>query len=225
MRTRARPRAQERRSAAVAEVLQSCRWADEHRTAWYERCSSREGSDDSTRFASTQPRCSRGFPSRPAQPLPPWPRRTHRSAAGRHPSRPTSSSRQPSRSETSPSPPLAALSPGPRAGQRRRAATRSSSSTSAVSRSRSSPTPSGTRAPGPSSPPRSLTCPRDNERLELTRLRPPCRVHEYGGAPWAFESDRSILFSSFEGPAYRVERGEDGTWTEPKQFTPGACVS
>ncbi|TNY18011.1 hypothetical protein DMC30DRAFT_422661, partial [Rhodotorula diobovata] len=50
------------------------------------------------------------------------------------------------------------------------------------------------------------------------------RVHEYGGAPWAFESDSSILFSSFDGPAFRVERGEDGSWGEPKQVTPASSV-
>ncbi|KPV73831.1 uncharacterized protein RHOBADRAFT_54426 [Rhodotorula graminis WP1] len=50
------------------------------------------------------------------------------------------------------------------------------------------------------------------------------RVHEYGGAPWTFESDKSIIFSSFEGPAYRVERGDDGAWSQPEQFTPESSV-
>ncbi|GAA5847199.1 hypothetical protein JCM9279_006134 [Rhodotorula babjevae] len=46
------------------------------------------------------------------------------------------------------------------------------------------------------------------------------RVQEYGGAPWAFESDMSIVFSSFAGRAFRVERGDDGTWGEPTPVTP-----
>ncbi|TNY17212.1 peptidase S9, prolyl oligopeptidase, partial [Rhodotorula diobovata] len=37
-------------------------------------------------------------------------------------------------------------------------------------------------------------------------------------------SDSSILFSSFDGPAFRVERGEDGSWGEPKQVTPASSV-
>lgn len=53
--------------------------------------------------------------------------------------------------------------------------------------------------------------------LCLTR----CRVQEYGGSSWSFESDDSILFSSMEGPAYRVKRSADGKWSEPEQVTPG----
>ncbi|KPV73820.1 uncharacterized protein RHOBADRAFT_54417 [Rhodotorula graminis WP1] len=50
------------------------------------------------------------------------------------------------------------------------------------------------------------------------------RVQEYGGAPWAFESDKSIIFSLFAGRAYRVERGDDGTWGEPTPVTPESDV-
>ncbi|BGP26975.1 peptidase S9 prolyl oligopeptidase active site domain protein [Rhodotorula toruloides] len=50
------------------------------------------------------------------------------------------------------------------------------------------------------------------------------RVQEYGGASWSFESDDSIVFSSMEGPAYRVRRSADGKWSEPEQVTPESSV-
>ncbi|GAA5827124.1 hypothetical protein JCM3770_000247 [Rhodotorula araucariae] len=50
------------------------------------------------------------------------------------------------------------------------------------------------------------------------------RVHEYGGAPWTFANNGSILFSSMEGPAYRVERTADGIWCEPTQISPDSAV-
>ncbi|BGP42736.1 hypothetical protein JCM10450v2_006846 [Rhodotorula kratochvilovae] len=50
------------------------------------------------------------------------------------------------------------------------------------------------------------------------------RVHEYGGAPWTFANDGSILFSSMEGPVYRVERSNDGTWSGPEQISPDSAV-
>lgn len=46
------------------------------------------------------------------------------------------------------------------------------------------------------------------------------RVHEYGGGAWTFENDGSIIFDAVEGPAYRVKRRDDGTWSEPEQITP-----
>lgn len=45
------------------------------------------------------------------------------------------------------------------------------------------------------------------------------RVHEYGGGSWAVSGD-DIVFSSIEGPAYKVSRRADGSWTEPAQVTP-----
>ncbi|GAA5974318.1 hypothetical protein JCM11641_006733 [Rhodosporidiobolus odoratus] len=50
------------------------------------------------------------------------------------------------------------------------------------------------------------------------------RVHEYGGGAWAFENDTSIVFSSIEGPAFRVKRNENGSWSEPEQVSPKSDV-
>ncbi|GJN93665.1 hypothetical protein Rhopal_006722-T1 [Rhodotorula paludigena] len=51
------------------------------------------------------------------------------------------------------------------------------------------------------------------------------RVHEYGGGAWTFENDGSIIFDAVEGPAYRVKRRDDGTWSEPEQITPQSSVN
>lgn len=48
------------------------------------------------------------------------------------------------------------------------------------------------------------------------------RVHEYGGGSYA-RLGEDVVFSSVEGPAYKVSRKEGGGWSEPKQVTPGAC--
>ncbi|GAA5868997.1 hypothetical protein JCM16303_000331 [Sporobolomyces ruberrimus] len=52
------------------------------------------------------------------------------------------------------------------------------------------------------------------------------RVHEYGGGSWTFGSDgESIVFSNFQGGAYRVSRKGDGQgWSEPEQITPKSDV-
>ncbi|GAA5821606.1 hypothetical protein JCM11251_000931 [Rhodosporidiobolus azoricus] len=50
------------------------------------------------------------------------------------------------------------------------------------------------------------------------------RVHEYGGGSWAFEADGAIVFSSVQGPAYRVARAADGKWSKPEQVTPDSDV-
>ncbi|GAA6033030.1 hypothetical protein JCM8097_000109 [Rhodosporidiobolus ruineniae] len=62
------------------------------------------------------------------------------------------------------------------------------------------------------------------EVLPDTQYNSRTRVHEYGGGSWAFEDDQTILFSSVEGPAYRVKRGDDGKWSAPEQVTPKSDV-
>ncbi|BGP19301.1 hypothetical protein JCM10213_001524 [Rhodosporidiobolus nylandii] len=62
------------------------------------------------------------------------------------------------------------------------------------------------------------------EVLADTKWNARSRVHEYGGGSWAFEADGAIVFSSVEGPVYRVKRSEDGKWSEPEQITPKSDV-
>lgn len=46
------------------------------------------------------------------------------------------------------------------------------------------------------------------------------RVHEYGGASFAL-SGEDVVFSTVEGPVYKVSRQEGGFWSEPVQVSPG----
>lgn len=50
------------------------------------------------------------------------------------------------------------------------------------------------------------------------------RVHEYGGASFAL-SGEDVVFSTVEGPVYKVSRKEGGSWSEPVQVTPGWSMS
>jgi hypothetical protein len=49
------------------------------------------------------------------------------------------------------------------------------------------------------------------------------RVHEYGGAAFAL-AGADIVFSTVEGPVYKVSRQESGSWSEPVQVTPGESI-
>ncbi|KAK4046582.1 hypothetical protein OIV83_005952 [Microbotryomycetes sp. JL201] len=51
------------------------------------------------------------------------------------------------------------------------------------------------------------------------------RVHEYGGGAYTVVQDgKAVVFSSIEGPLYRVDRHDDGTWSEPVQVSPKSDV-
>ncbi|GAA5865130.1 hypothetical protein JCM8547_007723 [Rhodosporidiobolus lusitaniae] len=50
------------------------------------------------------------------------------------------------------------------------------------------------------------------------------RVHEYGGGSWSVDKKGDIVFSSVEGPAFRVRREGVGKWSEPEQITPQSDV-
>lgn len=65
----------------------------------------------------------------------------------------------------------------------------------------------------------------ENEEVLPEGVNARSRVHEYGGGSYAFDTDGGIVYSSIEGPVFRVERREGGKWTEPKQITPGAFFS
>ncbi|KAK4699926.1 hypothetical protein P7C70_g6328, partial [Phenoliferia sp. Uapishka_3] len=45
------------------------------------------------------------------------------------------------------------------------------------------------------------------------------RVHEYGGASFAF-SGEDVIFSSVEGPVYQVAQLASGAWSTPSQISP-----
>ncbi|GAA5888938.1 hypothetical protein JCM6882_009687, partial [Rhodosporidiobolus microsporus] len=62
------------------------------------------------------------------------------------------------------------------------------------------------------------------EVLPETSINCRTRVHEYGGGSWAFEADGNIVFSSIEGPAFRVKRESSGKWNAPEQITPESDV-
>ncbi|GAA5985054.1 hypothetical protein JCM10908_002503 [Rhodotorula pacifica] len=65
---------------------------------------------------------------------------------------------------------------------------------------------------------------KQEEVIPDTKYNARSRVHEYGGGSWAFAGEDEIIFSSFEGAAYTVKRGSDGSWSEPKQATPTSDV-
>ncbi|ORY77611.1 Alpha/Beta hydrolase protein [Leucosporidium creatinivorum] len=49
------------------------------------------------------------------------------------------------------------------------------------------------------------------------------RVHEYGGASFAL-SGEDVVFSTVEGPVYKVSRKASGSWSEPVQVSPPSDV-
>lgn len=51
------------------------------------------------------------------------------------------------------------------------------------------------------------------------------RVHEYGGGAYAFDAEGGIVYSSIEGPVFRVKRGAEGKWSEPEQITPSTSLT
>ncbi|KAK4049228.1 hypothetical protein OIO90_005517 [Microbotryomycetes sp. JL221] len=74
---------------------------------------------------------------------------------------------------------------------------------------------------------RSLDDPNGKEEdvLPDTKWNARTRVHEYGGGAYTVSPDGSfVVFSSIEGPLYKVERSKDGHWSEPKQVSPDSKV-